>query len=142
MRWREWEAWERLVSLYSPRFHHWCWQGGIAADVTQEDFAVVASSLSQFRPDQPRATFRGWMRDHAAQATLDHTLAREQPAVGGTDAQIRLQQVPAPADEVELSESPADISGLYHRAHAPGPASGRGPDLEGFLAGPGRTSMG
>ena len=107
----------RPVSLYSPLFHHWCWQGGIAADVTREDFAVVASSLGRIpAPSAEGDVPRMDARDHAAQATLDHTCAREQPAVGGTDAQIRLQQVPGPADEVELSESPADISGLYHRA--------------------------
>ncbi len=36
--------------------------------------------------------------------------------MGGTDLQNRLQQVPAPADEVELSESPDDVAGLYRRA--------------------------
>jgi hypothetical protein len=42
---REPDAWERLVSLYSPLVHHWCRQAGIAqheiADVMQEVFAAV-----------------------------------------------------------------------------------------------------
>ena len=116
---REPDAWERLVSLYSPLVHHWCRQAGIAdhevADITQEVFAAVASSLGQFQPDQPGTTFRSWMRGitrHKLLAPRD----RGEPAAGGTDAQIRLQQVPAPADDFELSESPADVSGLYQRA--------------------------
>ena len=117
---REPEAWERLVSLYSPLVHHWCRQAGIAehevADVTQEVFAAVASSLGQFRPDQPGTTFRGWMRGITRHKLLDHARDRGEPAIGGTDAQVQLHQVPAPADEVELSESPDDVTGLYQRA--------------------------
>ena len=117
---REPDAWERLVSLYSPLVHHWCRQWGIAqhevADVTQEVFAAVASSLGQFRPDQPGTTFRSWMRGITRHKLLHHASSRGEPAIGGTDAQVRLQQVPAPADEVELSESPADVTGLYQRA--------------------------
>ena len=117
---REPEAWERLVVLYSPLVRHWCRQWGIAehevADVTQEVFAAVVSNLGQFRPDQPGTTFRGWMRGITRHKLLNVARAREEPAIGGTDAQIRLQEVPAPADEVELSESPADVTELYQRA--------------------------
>ena len=117
---REPEAWERLVSVYSPLVHHWCRQAGAAehdiADVTQEVFAAVASSLSQFRPDQPGTTFRAWMRGIARHKLLNHARDKGQPAVGGTDAQVRLQQVPAPPREVDLSESPAEVAGLYERA--------------------------
>jgi RNA polymerase sigma-70 factor (ECF subfamily) len=117
---REPEAWERLVSLYSPLVHHWCRQAGTAghdiADVTQEVFAAVASSLGQFRPDQPGTTFRAWMRGIARHKLLNLARDKGLPAIGGTDALIQLHQVPAPADEVELSESPADVTGLYQRA--------------------------
>jgi RNA polymerase sigma-70 factor, ECF subfamily len=117
---REPEAWERLVSLYTPLVHHWCRQAGTAehdiADVTQEVFAAVASSLREFRPDQPGTTFRAWMRGIARHKLLKHARHKDQPGVGGTDAQVRLQQVPAPAPDVDLSESPADVTGLYERA--------------------------
>ena len=117
---REPDAWERLVTLYSPLVHHWCRQWGIAqhevADVTQEVFAAVASSLGQFRPNQPGSTFRSWMRGITRHKLMNHARGRGEAAAGGTDAQFQLQQVPAPADEVELSESPADVSGLYQRA--------------------------
>jgi RNA polymerase sigma-70 factor (ECF subfamily) len=114
------DAWERLVTLYSPLVHHWCRQWGIVqhevADVTQEVFAAVALSLAQFRPDQQGTTFRSWMRGITRHKLLNLATVRGEPAIGGTDAQIQLQQVPAPADVVELSESPADVSGLYQRA--------------------------
>jgi RNA polymerase sigma-70 factor (ECF subfamily) len=117
---REPDAWERLVDLYSPLVHHWCRQWGIAghevADVTQEVFAAVASNLGQFQPDQSGTTFRGWMRGITRHKLLDHGRARGEAAVGGTDAQVRLHQVPAPANDLELSESPADVTGLYERA--------------------------
>ncbi len=117
---REPEAWERLVKLYSPLVQGWCRQAGIAehavADVTQEVFAAVASALGQFRLDQPETTFRSWMRGITRHKLVDLARDREEPAIGGTDAQIRLQQVPAQADAFELSESPADVTGLYDRA--------------------------
>ena len=54
-------------------------------------------------------------RDHAAQAPPPRH-DRGEPAIGGSDAQLRLQQVPAPTDELELSESQDEVTGLYQRA--------------------------
>lgn len=117
---RDPEAWRRLVVLYSPLIQHWCRQAGIPqheiADVSQEVFAVLASSLSRFRPDQPGTSFRAWMRGIARHKLQHHVRRRGSPAVGGSEALERLLQVPAPADEVELSESPSDVTALYRRA--------------------------
>lgn len=113
-------AWQRLVVLYSPLIRHWCRQAGIldqeAADVAQEVFAVVASSLSRFRPEQEGTTFRAWMRGIARHKLQHHIRRRGSPALGGSEALERLRQVPAPAEELELSESPSDITALYQRA--------------------------
>jgi RNA polymerase sigma-70 factor, ECF subfamily len=113
-------AWQQLVSLYSPLVHHWCRQAGLPeheiADVSQEVFAVVATSLAKFEPDREGTTFRAWMRGIARRKLLHHARRRGELAVGGTDAQKRLQQMPAPADGVELSESPSDVTRLYQRA--------------------------
>ncbi len=110
----------RLVRLDSPLIHHWCRQWGIAdhevADVSQEVLAAISSSLGQFRPDQPGTSFRGWMRGIARHKLVDYSRLREQRAVGGTDAQLQLQQVPAPSHEVALSEGSSEVSDLYHRA--------------------------
>jgi RNA polymerase sigma-70 factor (ECF subfamily) len=121
---REPDAWQRLMALYAPLVHHWCRQWGVAeheiADVSQEVFAAVASRLGTFQSDRPGTTFRAWMRGIARHKLWHHAHKRAEPAVGGTDLQKRLEQVPAPADEdeseLELSESPADVTGLYRRA--------------------------
>ncbi len=117
---REPDAWKRLVGLYTPLVHHWCRQAGIAqhdvADVTQEVFAAVASSLGQFHPDQPGTTFRGWMRGITRHKLLHHRHDRGEPAIGGSDAQREFQQVAAPTVELDLSESQDEVTGLYERA--------------------------
>jgi RNA polymerase sigma-70 factor (ECF subfamily) len=123
---REPEAWQRLVALYSPLVRHWCQQSGVSKheipDVSQEVFAAVASSLGRFQSDRPSTTFRAWMRGIARHKLWDHARRRRELALGGTDIQKRLEQFPAPADEnavegePELSESQADVTGLYRRA--------------------------
>jgi RNA polymerase sigma-70 factor (ECF subfamily) len=119
---REPDAWERLTALYSPLVRHWCRQSGVPdheiADVSQEVFAVVASRLATFQSDRAGTTFRAWMRGIARHKIWHRARRRSEPAVGGTDVQKRLEQVPAPAGEpdVDLSESPAEVSALYHRA--------------------------
>jgi RNA polymerase sigma-70 factor (ECF subfamily) len=118
------DAWQRLVALYSPLVHHWCRQSGVpeheVPDVAQEVFAAVASSLGTFQSDRPGTTFRAWMRGIARHKLWHHARRRSEPAVGGTDLQKRLEQVPAPAaeDALELSESPDDVTALYRRALA------------------------
>ena len=138
---REPEAWQRIVVLYSPLVRHWCLQSGVPnheiPDVSQEVFAAVASSLGTFQVNRPNTTFRAWMRGIARHKLWHHARRRSEPAVGGTDVQKRLEQVPAPAGErevdVDLSESPAEVTALYRRAllrsstssrTAPGPHSG------------------
>jgi RNA polymerase sigma-70 factor (ECF subfamily) len=117
---REPDAWRRLVTLYTPLVRHWCRQAGVPeheiADVSQEVFAAVASKLGTFQSDKPGTTFRGWMRGIARHKLWHRDRRQHEQAVGGTDLQKRLQQVPAPADEVELSEGPAEVTGLYRRA--------------------------
>ncbi len=117
---REPLAWQRLVGLYSPLVRVWCRQSGIPEhdipDVSQEVFAVVASSLAKFEGDRPGATFRGWMRGIVRHKLWHHVRRRGEPAIGGTDAHKRIQQIPAPENGIELSESPADVTGLYQRA--------------------------
>jgi RNA polymerase sigma-70 factor (ECF subfamily) len=117
---REPDAWQRIVKLYTPLVRHWCRQGGVmdhdVADVSQEVFAVVSSSLGRFQADRPGTTFRAWMRGIAQHKLLKHQKARAELGVGGSDAQARLQQVPAPADELELSESQDEVSEIYQRA--------------------------
>ena len=117
---REPDAWERIVTLYSPLVRHWCRQAGIPdhdiQDVSQDVFAAVSANLVTFRTDRPGTTFRAWMRGIARHKLMHYFEARGEPAAGGTDAQMRLQQVPTPPAELDLSEAPADVAGVYHRA--------------------------
>lgn len=117
---REPGAWQRLMGLYSPLVAHWCRQAGLnpddGQDVMQEVFSAVAASLPNFRPDQAGVSFRGWLRGIARHKILDHFRHRRESAPGGSDAQRRLQEVPGPADEVELSESHDEVTDLYYRA--------------------------
>jgi RNA polymerase sigma-70 factor (ECF subfamily) len=114
------DAWERIVTIYSPLVRQWCRQAGIPdhdiPDVSQEVFAAVSANLGKFQADRPDTTFRAWMRGIARHKLLHYFQGRGEPAAGGTDAQMRLQQVPTPPDELELSEAPADVAGVYHRA--------------------------
>jgi RNA polymerase sigma-70 factor (ECF subfamily) len=117
---REPGAWERLLTLYSPLVRHWCRQAKIpdhdVPDVAQEVFAAVSANLAKFRADRPGTSFRAWMRG-IARHKLQHYLDRRgEPAAGGTAARRRLEGVPAPSDDLELSEGPTDIAGVYRRA--------------------------
>jgi RNA polymerase sigma-70 factor (ECF subfamily) len=82
----------------------------------QDVFAAVASSLPNFRADWSGVSFRGWMRGIARHKIRDHFRRAREPAAGGTDAQRRLQDVPGPTPDVELSESQDEITDLYQRA--------------------------
>ncbi len=120
MPWREPDAWGRIVTLYSPLVRHWCRQSGVAhqdiPDLSQEVFAAVSSSLETFRADRPGTTFRAWMRGVARNKLLEHIRHRGEPAVGGTSMRTRIEQVAAPSDGLELSETPDDLTGLCQRA--------------------------
>jgi RNA polymerase sigma-70 factor (ECF subfamily) len=107
-------AWDRLVGLYAPLVMHWCRRGGVqgqdAADIFQEVFRAVVTHVGQFRKEQARDTFRGWLRRITQNKVRDHyrRLGREAQGAGGSSAQDRLAQVPAAgfeddpkADEIE-----------------------------------------
>jgi RNA polymerase sigma-70 factor (ECF subfamily) len=89
-------------------------------DVLQEVFLVVAGRIGDFRHDRPGDTFRGWLWGVTRNKIGDwlRRRANQETAVGGTDAQRRLQQAAAEPD----SDGPAGYPGggepgdLYRRA--------------------------
>jgi RNA polymerase sigma-70 factor (ECF subfamily) len=95
-------AWDRLVALYAPLVFHWCrrWdlQEQDAADVFQEVFQSVAGHIADFRKTREGDTFRGWLRTITRNKIHDHfrKLGREPGGVGGTEAQLRMSELPAP----------------------------------------------
>lgn len=117
-------AWERLVALYAPLVLHWCrrWdlQDEDAADIFQEVFQAVATHIAAFRKEKPGDTFRGWLRTITHNKVRDHfrRLGREPAGVGGTDAHLRLCQLPAPdaaPEEESVVEEKAERQ-LFYRA--------------------------
>jgi RNA polymerase sigma-70 factor (ECF subfamily) len=103
-------AWRRLVDLYRPLVFSWCRRSGLnrddAHDVLQEVFAAVAANIAQFRRERPGDTFRGWLRVIARnQIRLFFRREGDRPrALGGTEAQIRIQELP---DELGDASEPA-----------------------------------
>jgi RNA polymerase sigma-70 factor (ECF subfamily) len=108
------EAWDRLVALYGPMVFHWCrsWdlQDHDIADVFQDVFHAVAAHIARFRKDRPTDTFRGWLRAITRNKVHDHfrRLGREPGGAGGTDAQHRLAQLPAPTSEADAADQELD----------------------------------
>jgi RNA polymerase sigma-70 factor (ECF subfamily) len=95
-------AWTRLVNLYAPLVYHWCRRAQLnaddTADVFQETFRAVARAIGAFRRERAGDTFRGWLRTVTQSRIRDHfrRAQREPGAVGGTDAQLRLNAAPDP----------------------------------------------
>ena len=108
-------AWDRLVTLYGPLVFHWCrklhLQEQDIGDVFQEVFQAVAAHVAVFRKEAPADTFRGWLRTITRSKIHDHfrRQRREPSAVGGTDMQMRLAEVPA-------VESPAECAPIDNAA--------------------------
>lgn len=107
-------AWERLVDLYAPLVYHWCRGHHLppedVADIFQEVFRSVSEHIQGFRRDRPGDTFRGWLRTITRNKIADHLRRRgRQPqAPGGTDAQMRLLEIPNP-DASDEDPAEADL---------------------------------
>jgi len=99
------QAWERLIALYAPLVLQWCRGWNLreqdAADVFQEVFQAVATHLAGFRKERVGDTFRGWLRTITRNKVHDlfRRQGREPNGEGGTDAQARLAEYPAPQRE-------------------------------------------
>jgi RNA polymerase sigma-70 factor (ECF subfamily) len=99
------EAWRRLVSIYSPLVYRWCRRSHLkpdeAMDVVQEVFRAVLIAIGQFRRDRQGDTFQGWLRTVTRNKTRDffRSAARRPAALGGTDAQRRLEEIADDSDE-------------------------------------------
>jgi RNA polymerase sigma-70 factor (ECF subfamily) len=80
--------------------YQWVRQSGIqasdAADILQEVFRAVHRKIQDFRADEPGSTFRGWLWTITRNKIHDHFRAQagRENAVGGTDAQGRIADLP------------------------------------------------
>lgn len=116
-------AWDRLVILYAPLVYYWCRKLDLAeqdaADVIQDVFQSVAAKIGVFRKEKPGDTFRGWLRTITHNKVYDHfrRLGREPNAPGGTEANLRLAQLPAAEDsEAVEDDEQQQYQQLMHRA--------------------------
>jgi RNA polymerase sigma-70 factor (ECF subfamily) len=115
---RDEAAWHRFASLYGPLIYEWCRKCGLqpsdASDIGQETLSAVMKSIGSF---EPTGSFRGWLWKINRRKILDHLRRRERAAqaIGGTDFQLRVQEVP----EIPPEATSSSISGLdpvYERA--------------------------
>lgn len=119
---RDTDAWRRLSELYGPVVYGWIRAAGFgehdAADIVQEVFQSVFSSLSRFRRDRPTDSFRGWLGTIAHRRACDHLRKRAaQPAAaGGTEAQAMLQGLPERLPEAGLPDDANSHADLIRRA--------------------------
>ncbi len=114
------DAWQRLVSLYSPLVVYWCRQGGVhgddVQDVVQDVFGAVAVVMKTYRQDGTGSSFRAWLRGIARHKIRDHLRRGPALAEGGTEAQVRLSGLPVEDQTPALSESDGEVASLYRRA--------------------------
>ncbi len=107
-------AWTRLVGLYAPLVAAWCRRWRVAdqdmVDILQEVFAAVARSLVRFHKHQSADTFRGWLWTISRNKVRDYyrRKAAEPAAAGGTEAALRLSQVPDPEALLDGGDSADD----------------------------------
>jgi RNA polymerase sigma-70 factor, ECF subfamily len=114
------EAWERLVTLYTPFLHYWCRRWGVsradADDVLQEVFQAVSKNLRDFRRERTGDSFRGWLRGIARNKALSLRRRPGPRGTGGTD--FYCQSLLIPDQRIEsVPDAEAEAKGvLYEQA--------------------------
>lgn len=110
------DAWVVMVKLYGPLVYGWCRRRGLqtddAADISQEVFRAVAAHVNSF----DGKSFRGWLWTITRNKIMDHHRRGEHRplAVGGSDMQAKLAELPELLDESASNVSA--IGGLVKRA--------------------------
>jgi RNA polymerase sigma-70 factor (ECF subfamily) len=95
------QAWERIVELYGPLVYRLCRTSKLQAsdsyDLVQDVFQAVFDNLDRFRRDRAGDSFRAWLLTIAKNKIRDRFRAEQRRvrAVGGTDMQRLLQDLPA-----------------------------------------------
>ena len=120
LRENEAEAWDRLVTLYTPLVYFWCRKLGVSEqdtpDIVQEVFKSVAARIERFRKEKPQDTFRGWLRVITRSRAVDHyrRQSNQPAAVGGSVALQKMAEFPESCDD-EPEDEPI-YHGLFLRA--------------------------
>jgi len=97
------QAWEEIVSRYSPLIYHWARQHGMqpaeAANIVQETRLSVAGQLQAFEARSGKGSFRSWLKTIVLNKIRSFYRKKKNQGqvVGGTDWQKELGEVPDPA---------------------------------------------
>jgi RNA polymerase sigma-70 factor (ECF subfamily) len=116
------DAWRRLVHVFAPLVSYWCRRSGLdehdAADVAQDVFRSVSTSLTRFRREKASDSFRGWLWGVTRNRLRDHFRKQVErvAGLGGSDAQARLQEVPEEEPACDDPSSVASQAGMVRSA--------------------------
>jgi RNA polymerase sigma-70 factor (ECF subfamily) len=94
-------AWSQFVELYAPLVFGFARKHGLqdadAADLTQDVLQAVSGGIRRLDYDARRGSFRGWLFTVARNKLRNFLEAQRRPGrgTGDTDAQHRLQELPA-----------------------------------------------
>lgn len=94
------QAWERIVTLYSPLVYRLCRISNIQADdardIAQEVFRSAHRSMDRFQRDRPGDRFRAWLLTITRNKIRDYVRQRKRDpaAAGGTDMLVQIHQIP------------------------------------------------
>jgi RNA polymerase sigma-70 factor (ECF subfamily) len=93
------EAWETLVTIYSPLIFSFVLRQGLrgedANEVVQEVFARLVVALPQFEYDRQKGTFRGWLLEVTRNKVCDFFRKQNRQLAGTARLQEMLNQQPA-----------------------------------------------
>src|ERR1700722_13236514 len=94
-------AWSQFVELYAPLVFGFARKHGLqeadAADLTQDVLQAVSGGIRRLDYDPRRGSFRGWLFTVVRNKLHNFLAAQKRPGrgAGDTDAQLRLQELPA-----------------------------------------------
>lgn len=95
------EAWERFVRIYLPPVFRMARRYGLqeadAADAAQTVITEVHQRIGTFKYDPEKGSFRGWLKSVARSRICDllDRKGRQPQGTGGTDAALRIENLPA-----------------------------------------------
>jgi len=98
---RDDRAWSQFVELYAPLVFGFARKHGLqdadAADLTQDVLQAVSGGIRRLDYDPRRGSFRGWLFTVVRNKLRNFLAAQNRPGRGSgdTDAQQRLQELPA-----------------------------------------------
>lgn len=102
--------------------YHWCRTAGLgpedSSDVLQDVFRSVMLHIATFQKTDTSGSFRGWLWTITRNKIRDLFKVRsgKAKAAGGTDAHVRLLELPAEEPNEDSASTIAATSGLTHRA--------------------------